>query len=47
MPTSWPSALPNAIDLLAAIVILLYALHGYQQGWLFGVIEPAPTTSLA
>lgn len=32
LPLSW-------VDLLVGAIILLYALHGFQQGWLLSVVE--------
>jgi uncharacterized protein YkwD len=37
----WPGYLPNPFDLFVALIILLYALQGYRQGWLLSVIELA------
>lgn len=38
MPPPFESQ-PNLIDLLVAALVLIYALSGYRQGWLVGLIE--------
>jgi uncharacterized protein YkwD len=38
---SWPTDAPNPVDLIAFVLILLYALQGFQHGWLLSVVELA------
>jgi uncharacterized protein YkwD len=35
----WLPLEPQPLDLILGAVVLLYALHGYRQGWLLSVVE--------
>jgi uncharacterized protein YkwD len=35
----WPAVLPDALDILVGVVVLLYAIHGFRHGWLISLVE--------